>query len=161
VELPCRLQLVSCGARNARDGWAVDETYKSQKHPRRMGLSDGRRDRQPRHQHQQLVDVDDRHQQREHERPDDEADDAERLHYQESNPQGKPARCMRGELRYPPRRRRRATRSEPLLEEEERRRLEDLLGVLNGRILRLVVGLCAVDDRLTRVDSERNGVASV
>jgi hypothetical protein len=54
-------------------------------------------DRQPHIDQNLLVDVDDRHQQREDERPDDEADDAERLHYQEPNPQGKLVRYTRGE----------------------------------------------------------------
>jgi len=106
VEEPCRLQLVSCGARNVRDGWVVDETYKKEVHPRDVGLPSRRCDRQPRTEHYLLVDADDRHQRREDERPDDEADDAECQHYQEPNPQGKLVRCTRGELRYSSRRRR-------------------------------------------------------
>jgi hypothetical protein len=80
---------------------------KKQTHSRHLRLPRGRCDREPCFEHDLLVDVDDRHQQREDERPDDEADDAERLHYQEPNPQGKPVRCTRGKLRYRSRRRKR------------------------------------------------------
>ena len=92
-------------------------------------MARGRCDRQAWPEHHLLVDVDDRHQQREDEWADDEADDAEHLHYQEPNAQGKLVRCTRGELRYWSRRRRATARSEPLLEEEEAR-VRGLKGVL-------------------------------
>jgi hypothetical protein len=76
VEVPREVPTRVLRSVDVRDGWAVDETYKNRKQARCTRLPRGLRNPPARELRRLLVDADDRHQQREDERADDEADEA-------------------------------------------------------------------------------------